>query len=322
MRITAVLCMLLAGIARADFDSALIKTMQAVPVSTDGAGMGGLNITMPAGTGTNPAQNALVVDTEFNKSVLGQGYLINLSHGPTLAIKAGNASIRLGQGALKLNYYQVDTISRGSKSILDPNAFTAESLEISYGFKLTDTLSVGMSVFPESKFELESKVGSLRLGSAEGKVKGAGSLGLFWKLLDEKLILAGTWNISAEKDKQTELGFTTTSHVMTNVLRLGMAVQPWKGGTIGVEWLGMKIDRSPGETAWASKIFYGAEQYLNERFCLRAGCLNGAPTAGVGVVLGKKKNIYIDYAYLANPIEMDHYWGSSSGHMIDVCIAW
>ena len=259
-------------------------------------------------------------ESEFTKSIYGEGYWIHFSKGPSLAIGAGNVSVKLGPGSLKLNYYQVTSVSTGSRSILYPGEFEAESLEISYGFKLTDRLAVGASVFPLSTSKVSSDLGPWTIGSGEGKSQGAGSLGVFYRLT-KKINLAGTWNIASEQDTEQQLWFQPTkSTMLTNSVRAGVSVQPWRGGTFGAEILNVSINR-PGQSDSATKFFCGAEQYFNEHFCVRVGCLNERPTAGIGLVLGKKNNIWIDAAYLDRPVAMEKYWGSSSAWMLSLCVA-
>jgi len=312
---------IVSGVAMADYASDMNVAIQSLPVSPDLAGMGGLNICIPTTVGVNAAQNGLIIESNFAGSVYGESYWIDFKKGPRLRINAGNVSVRLGPGSLKLNYYQVTSTSTGSRSIVYPGEFEAESVEISYGLKLTDRLAVGASVFPLSTSKVSSSLGPFTIGEGEGKSQGAGSLGVFYRLT-KKINLAGTWNIASEQDTEKQLWFAATkSTMLTNSFRGGVSVQPWKGGTFGAEILHMRIDR-PGQTDSATKLFYGAEQYFSKHFCVRAGCLNERLTAGIGIVLGKKDNIWIDAAYLDRPVAMEKYWGESRAWMLSLCVAW
>jgi hypothetical protein len=315
---TMIAFVLMSFSAVAEFGSDLSVGIQSLPASPDLAAMGGLNICIPTTVGINPAQNGLMGEAQFQKSVYGEGYLLGFSKGPNLAIGAANASALLGKGSLKLNYYQVKTVSSGSKTIMDPDSFEAESWELSYGFKLKDNLAIGFS-FPYSESSASSKMGSLKLGSGKSRTEFATTAGVFWRVT-EKINLAGTWNISSEKNSETELWSTTKTRTLTSAIRLGVSVQPWLGATLGMEVLNVSI-KKPGQDENTVKLFFGAEQYLNKHFCLRAGCLNGGLTAGFGLVWGKKDNVWLDVAYMANPVVMDQYWGNSQGIQASLCVA-
>ena len=109
-----------------------------------------------------------------------------------------------------------------------------------------------------------------------------------------------------------------TEYPVTNLIRPGLTIKPWPGGTFSADWLRGKI--SNGQNYDIDRWFFGAEQYLNQYFCLRIGSSDGSPTAGAGIVW---KIFFVDYAYVKESMkDLRPYFGSSSAHMVAVIMVW
>ena len=283
--------------------------------------MGGLNVSVPTSAGNNPALAAEVTEYDFRTGLYGAWYGVRFKDGPSVNIGVTTAGTKIGPGVLKLNYYQVFSDGGKSKSVFDPINISGESLEIAYGLKLCDKLLVGFSVNPLSESYSEAKVGGFKIGDGQSSGYGA-TIGLLYSPI-KKLHLGVMYNHGEQSIISHTLGFKSRESVSTDFVRAGITIQPWKGATFGAEWLGGITDNErPKADEKASKVFFGGEQWLTEEFALRLGCYDGSLACGAGVALGKRHNIWLDYAFIARPAkDMEPFWGDSSMHMVSCCIA-
>lgn len=305
----------------ADFGSAITTSVQSWPASVDLAGMGGQNICVPTPSGSNPAQYPTLEDFECKTAPFVAEYLFDFDKGPDVNMTITTVTTKAGPGFLRLNYYQLKSLNRDSRGLLVPQNISGETAEIGYGLKLSDKLMVGASITPLLKSTSEVYVGRLKLGSGTVKGEFTSTLGILYRPT-KKISLGLCYNYSLQTIKSRQFGQTTREEISTDFLRAGIAVQPWKGATFGAEWLGGRIDNKSVNDVYPQKWFFGGEQWLDKHIAIRVGCMDGKPTAGLGIALGKKPSLFIDYAFVANPAgDMKPFWGDASAHLLSVCYA-
>ena len=65
-------------------------------------------------------------------------------------------------------------------------------------------------------------------------------------------------------------------------------------------------------------IFVGLEQYISENLALRAGCLDGSLTSGIGFLT---KNLSVQYAYIDESLkDLEPYSGNSDTHSLSIAL--
>lgn len=305
-----------------DFGSALTTSVQSWPASVDLAGMGGENICVPTPSGSNPAQYPTLADFECKTAPFAAEYFFNFKDGPDVRMTIMTITTKAGPGFLRLNYYLLDSANPKAKGIFTPQNAAGETFEIGYGLKISDRLNIGMSLTPLLQSSAEARLGRLKLGSGTVKGEFTATAGILYRPV-KKISLGLCYNYSLQESIAKEFGQTTKGETTADFLRAGIAILPWKGATFSVEWLGGRINnQSPKPDAYPQKWFLGGEQWLNKHFAVRAGCLDGKPTAGIGIALGKKPSLFIDYALVANPAgDMNDYWGDCSAHLLSICYA-
>jgi len=322
MRTLLIVAVLVSSAAcSADFGQSLTTSIQSWPASVDLAGMGGQNVCVPTPSGSNPAQYPTLGDFDCQTAPFVAEYLFDFDKGPDVKMTITTVTTKAGPGFLRLNYYQLESSNHNSKGLLIPQNADGETLEIGYGLKLSDRLMVGASVTPLLKSTSDVYVGRLKLGSGTVKGEFTSTLGVLYRPA-KKISLGLCYNYSSQTVKSKQFGLTSREKVSTDFLRAGIAVQPWKGATLSAEWLGGRINNQFMHDTYPQKWFFGGEQWLSKHLAVRAGCLDGKATVGVGIALGKKPNLFIDYAFVANPAgDMERFWGDASAHLVSVCYA-
>lgn len=322
-----------------DFASSLNASIKSYPPTVNIAGSGGFWSALPNPFSSNPATFTTLKKYGFNGAVYTSYNLIDFKSGPNFdPFVVGTGLMGLGKGVLRIGYANFDTDKAKTKVFGLKGNLQGEILEIGYGYPINERLSLGLTFIPiySSDVEFEAEVLGKQITVAKGKNRAREDfrLGLLYNPLDW-LYLGLTYEHNRDKLETTTLTLfedkKTTEYPTIDLIRPGLVIQPWRGGTIGVDWLWGKINNKKGKDDYdIDQLFFGIEQYLNPRLCLRVGSADGGFTAGLGLrwtnlLLGGAKpiNLLLDYTYLDKSMkDMKPHLGSSATHLVAITIAW
>lgn len=333
-KIVLVALILLLGLAQAswaeDFSSALQSSMKSYPPAVNIAGMGGIWGALPSSYSGNPATSVIFKKYDLKGAVYGSYNLIDFGRGPDFNLYVVDGLTNLGKGVLKIDYFNFDSDKARTKVIALgqylKGKIKGESLLVGYGYPLNGRLSLGITAIPIWSSDVEFEAEGLgTISKGKSRTRGDFKIGLLYSPLDW-LYLGLTYEHSRDKIETTTLTPLSyqkaTEYPLLDLIRPGIAIQPWKGGTIGLDWLWGRIDNKQGKKDYEiNQWFLGVEQWLTPNFALRAGLADGSPTAGLGIVIQKK--LFIDYAWISRTMrDMAPYLGSASTHMVAITFVW
>lgn len=317
--------------ASADFASALNASIKAYPPTAKLGGMGGAWSAPPSPHGNNPAAFTGLMKYNLKGAVYTDYSFVNFNNGPDVDVLVADALTILGRGVLRVDYCHFSS-NKERTGMMTPlgqlfGELKGESLQIGYGFPINSKFSIGATYIPiySSDVAFEAEFLGKMITASEGKSRSRGAfrLGGLYNPKDW-LYLGLTYEHGKDKIETTtltQLGYEkSVEYPTTDLVRPGLTIKPWQGGTFSIDWLWGRIDNERGEDYDIDKWFFGAEQYLNQHFCVRAGSFDGSPTVGVGIVW---KSLFIDYSYVKKPLkDMQQYFGSSSANMVAVTLVW
>lgn len=307
-----------------DFASAFQTAIKAYPPSTNIAGMGGIWAGLPNPYSSNPAAFPRIKDYDFKNAVYGSYNLINFSQGPDINLWSGTGLASLGPGVLRIDYCDFNSEKARAKNGLE-TGIEGRNLQLGYGFPLNRNLSFGATLLPIYSSETSFHSSGILLAGGKSDIEFGGRAGLLYKPF-EKLYLGVVYEYNKNELKSTVFNpfslsyIKSTEHPITHLVRPGIAIQPWKGGTIGADYLWGSIDNKKSKDDYRiNQWFFGGEQWLTPNLALRSGLADGSLTAGIGL---KWRNILFDYAYISRSIkDMEPYFGHSSSHFFSLTIA-
>ena len=309
-----------------NFGSALGLSMKSFPPTPNIGGMGNVWAGLPSPYSSNPASYVHLRDYKLHGAVYYNYSPINTTIGPKINLNDVSGIINLGPGTLRLDYFDLNSKMSPTKlTTMGQNlkgAVDGKSFRIGYGFPITENFSVGLSTSPvyDTNVDFETSIYGKKMlvSKAKSHIRENFRIGSLYS--PKKWIHFGiVYEYNRSKIKTTQLtpyGYkNTTNHLTMHLVRPGISVNPWKGGTIGLDYLWGRADGYI-----VNKFFFGVEQYVTPNLCIRLGSADKKFTAGFGL---RWKNFIIDYAYTHNSIrEMKEYFGSSPTHMVTLTFVW
>ena len=309
-----------------DFASDFQSAIKTFPPTPNIAGMGGVWAALPSPYSSNPAAFPRIKEYELKGGMYGSYYSIDFRQGPDIELWSGTGLATLGLGVFRVDYYDFDSEqfekARGKNGL--ETEIKGKSLEVGFGIPLNEKFSIGVALIPVCSSKARFSSSGFLTAEGKSKIVFGSRIGFLYNPF-EKLFFGLVYEYNKNELKNNifnPLTFTYTKsseHPTTHLIRPGIVVKPWKGGTIGADYLWGRIDNQDKDYK-IGKWFLGAEQWVSTDVALRAGLADGYLTGGIGV---KKKNLLIDYAYIARSMRnMSSHFGHSSAHTVSLTMTW
>ena len=312
-----------------DFGSAFKAAQSAFPPYPIFGGMGGAWVSVPYPASDNPACAAIFSENKNKFSFYTNPNWIHFNNGPETRVLINGLIFPLLKGSLKISYVDINSEKAATKMEfigreLDLD-LKAKQVRISYGRKITSKVNVGISFTPwidgDVKFKRDkiisvkskNEIGvNIRPGVLYQPIKGW-YLGLVYNYSEDETHT----DVNFFPGLRTPLKLKSKVESISRIWRLGTSWQPRRGTLLAFDWQKGKIDSPLGKYD-IDMTFVGVEQYLNQNFALRAGCLDEGLTLGAGFL---NENLSIQYAYNNESLQdLQPYTGSSSTHLISFSI--
>ncbi len=310
-----------------DFASALNASIKLYPPSVSLAGMGGIWAAIPTPASFNPAALTTVSRFDLSGSIYALYNSIDFKKGPDFVMYSETVIIDLGRGTGRVGYFNFKSERGLDKSGLFSRV-DGESLQFEYALPIGKNLSVGAVFIPVYRSFAEFSLpfaGDFIIADGRSESEFNGGLGILYSL--EKIFIGTVYRYGRDRIERRIFDpvgmdyIKTKDHPVSQYLRAGVVWLPWKGATIGFDYVIGEIDNRDGRKDFLIKQFSaGIEQWINKYMAIRAGSANGSINAGIGFLF---KNILINYAYMNKGIDnLEPFYGSSRVHMVDVIIVW
>lgn len=298
------------------------------PPAPDIAGMGSASSAVPYSSGANSA--ALVYFDQYGeyRPRLGLSYnyvLLGHEKGPDAEVRVHEMSGKLGSGYFRLAYARYD--SDREKILGQPFAlrFSGDTLQLAYAHRVFEgdqhKLALGANFIVNEGSDSKVYLGPLGVGSV--KATGARIPSLQVGLLYEwnnKIFLGVTYDHFRSVSTTSILGFGLGEDKETvEVLRPGIALRPWKGATLGIDWQVGKV-RSDSFDVPIDAFFFGIEQFVHKNLAFYLGSADGGFTTGVWMSI--KDRVAISYGYQDKGLRaLEPVFGRSSIHTLSVGVS-
>jgi len=276
------------------------------PPFVDLAGMGGVSAAVPRPSSANPAGLAFL---EGHFALATAQSWLDFSRGPDARVEVEHLLLPLPRGGVRLTYLRVDS-STHTDRLGSHTAVDLEALRVYAGLRWK-RLGLGVSLEPWSDGRIRQRLGPWRLRAnvkTQLGVKGGAMLevvrGLWlggsWQYLQHNLHLCGL--LRRDLDSYDRMG------------RIGLSWQLRPSTLLALDWTFGEIRGLQEQDV--DVVSCGVEQRLGNWLVLRAGYLDGGPTAGLGVRVGP---LLIDYAYVDNALrDLRPAFGRGRIHMVGV----
>ncbi len=307
-----------------NFGPALSLSMKTFPPTPSIGASGGAWVGLTSPYSSNPASYIHIKDYGLQEALYTEYAPCKFKRGPDINLTVQTGIFKVGKGALRIDYFNLSSSMTTTKMVMLGQKIKASvngrSLRIGYGYPISDKLSIGISTSPiydsDVKFKANFGGPGITLSKGSNRIREnfrAGGLYSPQKWLHFGVVYE--YNRSRLETK-TLTGYEykkIITHPKIKLLRPGISINPWRGATFTIDYL-----YSKSEIYSSSQFFVGLEQYLNPFLAVRTGVANKGFTIGFGL---RWKNLFLDYAYLSNPMsEMEPFFGSSSAHMITLTI--
>ncbi len=310
-----------------DFASALNASIKLYPPSVSLAGMGGIWAAIPTPASFNPAALTTVSRFGLSGSIYTSYNSIDFKKGPDFVMYSETVIIDLGRGTGRVGYFNFKSEKGFDKSGL-LSRVDGKSLQFEYALPIGENLSLGAVFIPVYRSYAEFSLpftDDFAIADGSSNSEFNGGFGILYSL--EKIFIGTVYRYGRDRLERRVFDpvnmdyIKMKDHPISQYIRAGIVWLPWKGATLGFDYVIGEIDNRDGRKDYTIKQFSaGVEQWISNYIAIRAGSADGSINAGIGFLF---KNILINYAYMNRGInDLEPFYGSSKVHMVDVIIVW
>lgn len=289
--------------------------------------MGGIWAAIPTPGSFNPAALTTTRRFDLSGSIYTSFNSIDFKSGPDFVMYSETVIMNIGRGTGRVGYFKFQ-----SEKALDKVGFftdiRGESLQFEYALPIAESVSVGAVVIPVYRSSVEFSLGSsgdFLIAYGDSRNEFNGGLGVLYNF--KNLFIGAFYRYGRERvrgkifDPLSMEYVKTKDHPTSQYVRSGFLLLPWKGASIGFDYVIGEINNGSGRKDHRIEQFcVGFEQWINNHIAVRMGSSDGSINAGVGFLL---KNILINYAYMNDGIDdLKPSLGRSEVHMVDAIIVW